>query len=29
MTVNFTPGDLVKARGREWVCPSQRPGMAC
>ena len=19
MTVNFTPGDLVKARGREWV----------
>ena len=28
MTVNFTPGDLVRARGREWVAlPSPRDGL--
>ncbi len=28
MTVNFTPGDLVRARGREWVAlPSPREGV--
>ena len=27
MTVNFAPGDLVRARGREWVAlPSPREG---
>ena len=26
MTLNFTPGDLVRARGREWVSlPAPRP----
>ncbi len=28
MTLNFTPGDLVRARGREWVAlPAPRPGV--
>jgi hypothetical protein len=28
MTVNFAPGDLVRARGREWVAlPSPREGI--
>ncbi|MCT2538750.1 DEAD/DEAH box helicase [Sedimentimonas flavescens] len=28
MTLNFAPGDLVRARGREWVAlPSPRPGV--
>ena len=28
MTVNFSPGDLVRARGREWVAlPEPRPGL--
>ena len=28
MTVNFTPGDLVRARGREWVAlPAPRDGL--
>lgn len=28
MTTNFTPGDLVRARGREWVAlPAPRPGL--
>ena len=28
MTVNFAPGDLVRARGREWVAlPSPRDGI--
>jgi hypothetical protein len=27
MTVNFAPGDLVRARGREWVAlPAPREG---
>lgn len=28
MTLNFMPGDLVRARGREWVAlPAPRPGL--
>jgi hypothetical protein len=28
MTLNFAPGDLVRARGREWVAlPSPREGV--
>lgn len=28
MTVNFAPGDLVRARGREWVAlPSPQDGI--
>ena len=28
MTLNFSPGDLVRARGREWVAlPEHRPGV--
>lgn len=28
MTLNFTPGDLVRARGREWVAlPTPHPGV--
>lgn len=28
MTVNFAPGDLVRARGREWVAlPAPRDGI--
>lgn len=28
MTMNFSPGDLVRARGREWVTlPEPRPGL--
>ena len=28
MSVSFAPGDLVRARGREWVAlPSPRPGI--
>jgi ERCC4-related helicase len=30
MTVTFAPGDLVRARGREWVSlPSSQPGLLC
>ena len=28
MTLSFSPGDLVLARGREWVAlPAPRPGI--
>jgi hypothetical protein len=30
MTPSFAPGDLVQARGREWVSiPSSLPGLLC
>ena len=30
MTISFAPGDLVQARGREWVAlPSPQPGWLC